>query len=131
MFNAEFERKLWRNIACNLGLLPDVRVDYVHVPDAELRRLKAGDDAEWLQEPWETIRGRRLVRGSRVGFAVNASGGPRSRYVALSGVGAEFDRLREGFLFEACGGEDLSMLLDAIGGTPDLGLEDADMVRLM
>ena len=98
VFNADFEQRLWRTLACNLAFLPDASVEYLHISNEELRRLQVGDDAEWLKEPWDIVRGRRLVRGSRQEFRENATGGPRTRCEALFGMRHEFHDLRQSFL---------------------------------
>ena len=122
---------MWRRLAANIRLVPGASVEYVALSAEELQQYVGAGDAEWLQPPWEPVRGQRVVRGVRRLFVVpDAHGRPCSPYEALFDLRHEFDELRQGFLFEICGGADLSLLQDVLGHAEDLGLGEANLDTL-
>ena len=131
VFNGVFEARLWRRLAANLHSVPHSHVDYAALSSEDLQAYADAGDAEWLQPPWEWVRGQRLVRGSRQPFVADAQGKPRTRYEALFDLRHEFDEIRQGFLFEISSRNDMDLLQDALGREENLNLEARDLDTLM
>ena len=127
VFNHVFESKLWRHLAANLRLLPNPHVDFTTLSSADLQGYADAGDAEWLRPPWGFLRGQRVVRGTTKPFVADAQGKPRSRYEALFDLRHDFDELRQGFLFEICGGVEMTFLQDVLGRAGDLGLGEDNL----
>ena len=68
---------------------------------------------DFLQPPWEDVRGERVVKGSVPAMRFPNAGAPRSKYEALFDSRQEFDCLRLSFLYTAAG-DSMSSLLGAV-----------------
>ncbi len=97
VFTFPLERAVWRRLAVEAGLLPDVERDFLCCGEQELRDLPKVN-ADFLEPAWEMRRGQLVARASSYPFVPDAYGGPLSKYAALFDTRSAFDALRLGFL---------------------------------
>ncbi len=127
IFRESLEKTIWRRLGVQAGIMP-VGVDSPHqLSSDELSECLGADSSyDFIQAPWDILRGEVVVKGSSpsVPYPCDPCAGPLSEYASLFDGRYEFDSLRYAFL-DAVVGPKMESLHEVFGEAYDI-LSEAD-----
>jgi hypothetical protein len=121
IFNNSLEELIWRRLGVQAGIMPG-GVNRPHQLSSDELSVYQGADSscDFLQAPWDILRGELVVKGSSpsMPYPCDPCDGPQSKYASLFDGRHEFNSLRYAFL-DAVVGQKMESLNEVVGEAYD------------